>query len=94
MIAKVVGIKNISFSNDKGQSVNGFNLYLEFNDPSVTGTCCDKKFFNSDMIENIDMPKQSEFVVGRDYDFVYQAYNFSGKASLVAVKPVGKDKTF
>lgn len=84
MVGTVIGIKSISFTDDKTQRViSGQRLYVEYADPDVAGLACDAKFIASD--GTIEHP--ASFVLGQKYDFVMQEQGFSGKARLVKVVP-------
>ena len=83
MIAKVVGFERVEFTDQKtNQTISGTRLYVTFKGERVNGVGCDSKFFSDNA--NVKLP---EIAIGREYEFVYQQTGFSGKSTLVAVKP-------
>ena len=83
MIAKVVGFERVEFTDQKtNQTISGTRLYVTFKGERVNGVGCDYKFFSDN--SNVKLP---EISIGREYEFVYQQTGFSGKSTLVAVKP-------
>ncbi len=85
MVGILVGIKNVEFTNEQTkQTVKGRRFYITYEDPSTIGKACDSKFFSDDT--QIKLP--NELIIGRPYDFVYQAQGLTGKATLVEVKPL------
>lgn len=59
---KIVGKRNLNFTNDNGQEVKGTQYAYLFEDPHIDGYWIDKFFVN----ENYKLP--CEIIVGRDYD--------------------------
>ncbi len=82
MVAKVVGYERVDFSNAQGQSIKGTRLYVTYKNSLINGSGADMKFFSDDA--EVKLP---EIIVGQEYDFVYQEKGFTGKSTLVAVKP-------
>lgn len=85
MVGILVGIKNVEFTNEQtNQKVKGRRFYITYEDPSIIGKACDSKFFSDDT--QVKLP--NELIIGKPYEFVYEAQGLSGKATLVEVKPL------
>ncbi len=85
MVGILVGIKNVEFTNEQtNQTVKGRRFYITYEDHSdnMLGKACDSKFFSDD--SKVVMPK--ELIIGRPYEFVYEAQGLTGKATLVEIK--------
>ena len=83
MVAKVVGFERVEFPTKDGDMIKGTRVYVTYENKFISGKGTDFKYF----ADNSDI-KLPEFVIGKDYDFVYQEKGFTGKAVLVAVNPV------
>lgn len=83
MVCKLIGVRNVEFTDDKDRVVRGKRLYVTYDDQSdgMIGTGCDYKYFPDD--GKIKLP---DLVLNKQYEFVYQEQGLSGKAQLVAVK--------
>lgn len=53
MRAKVLGVQDIHFTNNSGETINGTNLYIAFKDENCQGLKADKVFVR----EGITLPK-------------------------------------
>lgn len=81
MYTYIHGIRKLDFISDSGNSVNGDQLFVSFEDPSVTGKMTDKLFIPKE----VELP--ANLKVG---DTVDVSFNRRGK--VIAVKSVASTK--
>lgn len=77
MKAILLGYSKIDFVSDKGDRVEGSNLYISFNEENVTGQKCDRVFVKKD----IQLPEQVK--IG---DTLNLYFNNKGKLEAITTK--------
>lgn len=75
MKATLLGYSKIDFVSDKGDHVEGNNIYISFNDENVTGQKCERVFVKKD----IQIPEQVK--IGDSLNLY-----FNNKAKLEEIK--------
>ncbi len=75
MIAQLIGLQNINFTNQNGETINGTNMFVAFVDENVDGLRCDKFFLK----ENIALPKDIKL-----NDKINISFNHKGKVEEVS----------
>ena len=74
MIVKLLGFRNLDFTTNKGDVIRGFNLYVGFEDPEVSGLHTEKFFVK----EGIELPKDTKI-----NDSIDIAFNMKGKVDAI-----------
>ncbi len=72
--ARLDGIQKLHFKNDKGEEINGYNIYIAYKDENVEGLRTDKFFLK----EGITLPK--DIKLG---DAIDLSFNMKGKVDMV-----------
>lgn len=56
-MAKVLqrGVRMLDFEDDQGKAIQGFSVYIEYVDPSVTGVVCEKKFISRALADKLGL---------------------------------------
>lgn len=73
MEAKLIGVQDINFTNNKGESIRGTNIFCAFNDDNVEGLRTEK-FFLKDGIALKDIKLN---------DIIEITFNMKGKVEMI-----------
>ncbi|WP_069999861.1 hypothetical protein [Cellulosilyticum sp. I15G10I2] len=74
MKAKFVGIQDLNFQNDKGETITGKNLFIVYEDENVTGLKAGKLFLK----EGTTLPKDVKL-----NDTLELSFNMKGKVEAI-----------
>ncbi len=84
MVVRIIGLKDVDFTNKEGERIKGTNLfytYEPFDDATVVGRLADKVFIRDS--SKVEFPRID---IDTDYEFIYE---FTGKrAILTRIVPV------
>ncbi len=75
MQAKLLGVMEISFTNNQNETVQGLNVFLAFPDSNVEGMRSEKFFLR----DNIVLPKEVKI-----NDVVDVSFNYKGKIESIS----------
>lgn len=78
---KVVGFRDVDFTDDKGKRISGVSLYVIHPEDGVTGQMAEKIFLNSDTLYKLNFAP----VVGETVGIQYGRRN-----RILAIQKVGK----
>lgn len=79
--AKVVGTRNVDFTDNNGNRILGLNVYVTRKEEGVIGNMSDKIFIGQGAQFEIPV-----FELDTEYDFIYDG--FGRRQSLVAIEKV------
>ncbi len=85
-MAKVnlLGVQNIDFENNQGDTVKGIKLHVTYKDENVAGEKCDSKFISAAACKNLGIEFDDMLsLVGSEVDI---EQNLNGK--VVGINPV------
>lgn len=75
MRVKVIGKRNVSFTAQDGNQINGNTVYYLYHDSNVDGACPDKTFVRSNV--------RDPFEINKEYEVYFMR---NGKIDLDSVK--------
>lgn len=68
MAYKVIGIQHRKYTNKAGKEVEGYNLFLTYEDDSVSGLACHREWVNPETMD------ESAVNVGDDCELLYNRW--------------------
>lgn len=74
MRVKVLGVQDIHFTNNSGETINGTNLFIAFNDENCKGLKTDKVFVREGITLPKDLKLQGE---------LHLYFNYKGKLESI-----------
>lgn len=74
MQVKLVGVQNINFTNNSGESIKGTNIFVGFKDENVEGLRTEKFFLK----DGIALPKETKL-----NDTIDLSFNHKGKIEMI-----------
>ncbi|WP_300382440.1 hypothetical protein [Clostridium sp.] len=74
MQVKLVGVQNINFTNNSGESIKGTNIFVGFKDENVEGLRTEKFFIK----DGIALPKETKL-----NDTIDLSFNHKGKIEMI-----------
>lgn len=87
MVAKIIGVRKFEFEDKTGATVAGANVFATYKaeGENARGTIADKIFVRKGtaLYDRLD-----DFMLDKEYDFIFTSTSLRGKASLTDIKPV------
>lgn len=77
-IMKIVGIRHVDFTDDRGRNVKGYSLYYTMQSDGVEGEMTGKMFLSDEKVAIIRLPP-----VGSTVEVLYDRYGRASKFTVI-----------
>ncbi|MCM1334600.1 MAG: hypothetical protein NC084_00080 [Bacteroides sp.] len=76
MKVTLLGYKTVDFENERGETIEGINLFIAYPEENTVGSAAEKKFINSQIFDGFGVSsKQLEKAIGCVIDVEYGPRN-------------------